>query len=112
MRHALPSLSVIVPARNEEADITATLMSLLATEGVNLQVIAINDRSTDQTGSRMQAVAGVEVLQVTELPSGWLGKTHAMHLAARRCHWRMAALYRRRRGLSLRTPYAAPLNSR
>ena len=80
---ALPSLSVIVPARNEAADITATLVSLLASEGVNLQVIAVNDRSTDQTGSRMQAVAGVQVLNVTELPSGWLGKTHAMDLAAR-----------------------------
>ena len=80
--HALPSLSVIVPARNEAADITATLEFLIASESVDLQVIAVNDRSTDQTGDRMQAVAGVDVLHVTDLPPGWLGKTHAMALAA------------------------------
>ncbi len=83
---SLPSLTVIVPARNEAADITATLESLLASEAVDLQVIAVNDRSTDQTGACMEAVAGAKksllVLHVTELPSGWLGKTHAMALAA------------------------------
>ncbi len=87
---SLPGLSVIVPARNEAPNIAATLRSLLAAEGVALQIIAVNDRSTDQTGAIMEHVAqGVapegktlEVLHVAELPSGWLGKTHAMELAA------------------------------
>jgi glycosyltransferase involved in cell wall biosynthesis len=91
----LPRLSVIVPARNEAANINATLRSLLATQGVELQIIAVNDRSTDQTGAIMDGVAkslGLEgaasgktlqILHVTELPRGWLGKTHAMALAAR-----------------------------
>jgi cellulose synthase/poly-beta-1,6-N-acetylglucosamine synthase-like glycosyltransferase len=86
----LPRLSVIVPARNEAPNIAATLRSLLAAEGVVLQIIAVNDRSTDQTGAIMEHVAQsvaqegktLEVLHVAELPSGWLGKTHAMALAA------------------------------
>jgi cellulose synthase/poly-beta-1,6-N-acetylglucosamine synthase-like glycosyltransferase len=90
----LPALSVIVPARNEAAGIAATLRSLLAAERVDLQILAINDRSTDQTGAIMddlaEGLAGekgaagktLQILHVTELPPGWLGKTHAMALAA------------------------------
>jgi len=87
----LPSLTVIVPARNEAANIAATLRSLLASDRVVLQIIAIDDRSTDQTGAIMEVVAQSEggaggktlqVLHVAELPSGWLGKTHAMALGA------------------------------
>jgi glycosyltransferase involved in cell wall biosynthesis len=82
---ALPSLTVIVPARNEEANVTATLQSLLASDGVNLQVIAVNDRSTDGTGKALDAFAGrATILHVENLPRGWLGKTHAMALAAER----------------------------
>jgi cellulose synthase/poly-beta-1,6-N-acetylglucosamine synthase-like glycosyltransferase len=79
----LPRLSVIVPARNEEANITATLRSLVASEGVDLQIIAVDDRSTDQTGKAMDALSRCAmVLHVEELPRGWLGKTHAMALGA------------------------------
>jgi glycosyltransferase involved in cell wall biosynthesis len=88
--HTLPDLTVIVPARNEAANIAATLRSLLAVEGVKLQIIAVDDRSTDQTGAIMDRLAESEaheagktldVLHLTELPSGWLGKTHAMAMA-------------------------------
>ena len=79
----LPRLSVIVPARNEAANIGATLDSLLATEGVDLQLIAVDDRSDDQTGAIMGTFADrAVILHVTELPAGWLGKTHAMEMAA------------------------------
>jgi glycosyltransferase involved in cell wall biosynthesis len=83
-----PSITVIVPARNEAADITTTLHSLLAQDYPNLQLIAIDDRSTDQTGAIIDTIASqhpdkLQVLHVTELPPGWLGKTHAMALAAR-----------------------------
>ena len=83
----LPRLSVIVPAKNEAAGIAATLRSLQASEGVNLQIVAVDDRSTDQTGSIMDDLASeadsrLRVLHITELPPGWLGKTHAMALAA------------------------------
>jgi glycosyltransferase involved in cell wall biosynthesis len=83
-----PSITVIVPARNEAADIAATLHSLLAQDYPNLQLIAIDDRSTDQTGTIIDTIANqhpdkLRVLHITELPSGWLGKAHAMALAAR-----------------------------
>lgn len=83
-----PSLTVIVPARDEAADVTACLQSLLQQDYLNLQIIAVDDRSTDQTGALMEALAvqypaKLRVLHISELPSGWLGKTHAMAFAAR-----------------------------
>ena len=86
-------ITVIVPARDEEAAIGATLRSLLASKGVRLQIIAVNDRSTDRTGVRMEDMAAetaanggrhtLQVLHVDALPSGWLGKPHAMAMAAK-----------------------------
>ncbi len=84
-----PRVSIIVPARNEEKDIAATLAGLLALDYSNYEVIAVNDRSTDATGPRMDEVADspaahglLRVVHVAELPSGWMGKTHAMWTAA------------------------------
>jgi glycosyltransferase involved in cell wall biosynthesis len=83
-----PSITVIVPARDEAADIAATLHSLLAQDYPNLHIIAVDDRSTDRTGSIIDSISAqhpekLRTLHITELPSGWLGKTHAMALAAR-----------------------------
>jgi glycosyltransferase involved in cell wall biosynthesis len=83
-----PSITVIVPARNEAADIAATLHSLLEQDYPNLHIIAVDDRSTDQTGAIIDTIASehpdnLRALHVAELPPGWLGKTHAMALAAR-----------------------------
>jgi glycosyltransferase involved in cell wall biosynthesis len=80
------SLSVIVPARNEGPGVGSGLRSLLASKGVDLEVIAVDDRSTDETGTAMDALeqearaARVRyvVEHVRELPAGWLGKPHAM----------------------------------
>lgn len=101
-----PRVSIIVPARNEEAEIENALRSLLALDYDNYEVIAINDRSTDRTGEIMERVAQgsvdgqtetensdfpkrrvetrhpLRVIHHTELPAGWLGKTHAMWTAA------------------------------
>jgi len=83
-----PRVSVIVPARNEEENICETLLRLLALDFSNYEVIAINDRSTDRTGEVMDEVALssdpglLRVIHISELPSGWLGKTHAMWTAA------------------------------
>ncbi|HEY0795165.1 MAG TPA: glycosyltransferase [Acidisarcina sp.] len=82
-------LCVIVPACNEEATIAETLLTLLRSEAVSMEVIAIDDRSTDSTGAIMDRIAAtpgndaLRVIHVTELPPGWLGKPHAMALAAR-----------------------------
>ena len=89
-----PDVTVIVPACNEEQCIEATLRSLLSSTGVRLQIIAVDDRSTDRTGSLMDAVAAealaaggphtLEVIHNRELPAGWMGKPHALALAADR----------------------------
>lgn len=86
-----PLIAVIVPARDEAADIEATLRSLLEMEGVRLEIFAVDDRSSDPTGAMMDRTAAeaaaqgknLTTLHVTELPDGWMGKTHAMALAAR-----------------------------
>src|SRR5271170_3737006 len=52
-----PRLSIIVPARNEELDIELSLTRLLELDYDNYEVIAVNDRSTDQTGEIMESVA-------------------------------------------------------
>jgi glycosyltransferase involved in cell wall biosynthesis len=85
-----PLISVVVPARDEAADIEATLRSLLDTRGVRLEILAVDDRSVDATGAimdRLAAEAGTDgktltVLHVSALPDGWMGKTHAMASAA------------------------------
>jgi glycosyltransferase involved in cell wall biosynthesis len=80
-----PRVSIIVPACNEEDDIEQGLSGLLALDYDNYEVIAVDDRSTDRTGEIMDRVAAspaahgrLRVVHVTELPPGWLGKTHAM----------------------------------
>jgi glycosyltransferase involved in cell wall biosynthesis len=86
-----PLVTVIVPARNEEESVEAGLRSLLAIEGLAIEILAIDDRSTDATGAIMDRIAAeaqaagknLGVLHVTGLPAGWMGKTHAMALAAR-----------------------------
>jgi cellulose synthase/poly-beta-1,6-N-acetylglucosamine synthase-like glycosyltransferase len=83
-----PRVSIIVPARNEEADIDLSLTRLLELDYENFEVIAVNDRSTDRTGEIMESVAArpashgrLRVIHHRELPPGWLGKTHAMWTA-------------------------------
>src|SRR5271168_4102963 len=65
-----PRITVIVPARNEDADIGACLQSLLAQDYANLRIIAVDDRSTDGTGTVMESLASAQlnVIRVTELP--------------------------------------------
>src|SRR5579864_564106 len=95
-----PRVSIIVPARNEEAEIENCLRSLLLLDYDNYEVIAVNDRSTDRTGEIMERlsqdrremeqsnpdlskevrvvpIASLTVVNHAELPVGWLGKTHA-----------------------------------
>jgi glycosyltransferase involved in cell wall biosynthesis len=83
---SVPRVSVIVPARNEEENIRETLVRLLALDYPNYEVIAVDDRSTDRTGKIMDEVAlsgdrRLQVIHISELPPGWLGKTHAMWTA-------------------------------
>lgn len=82
----LPRVSIIAAALNEEATIEPALRSLLAIDYPNLEIIAINDRSTDATPQILERLAtefkNLKVLHLHELPPGWLGKVHAMHQGA------------------------------
>jgi GT2 family glycosyltransferase len=83
-----PSIVAVVPARNEEQALPSSLASLLAQDYTNLKIIAVDDRSTDSTGTIIDTLASqhpnrLRALHVKELPTGWLGKPHAMALAAR-----------------------------
>jgi glycosyltransferase involved in cell wall biosynthesis len=82
----LEKISIIVPARNEQQNIENALQSMLKIDYPNLEFMVINDRSTDETGNILARMSAADprlrVLNITELPSGWLGKNHALHCAA------------------------------
>jgi glycosyltransferase involved in cell wall biosynthesis len=85
-RHALPKLSVLIPARNESASITVAVQSVLASRGVHLELIVLDDASTDDTASKVQALAEQDARVRLEaaplLPEGWNGKQHACWVLA------------------------------
>jgi cellulose synthase/poly-beta-1,6-N-acetylglucosamine synthase-like glycosyltransferase len=82
-----PRVSVIAAARNEERNIREALASLLALDYPDLELILVNDRSEDRTGAILEQMALtsplLKVVQVQELPEGWLGKNHALWCGAR-----------------------------
>jgi glycosyltransferase involved in cell wall biosynthesis len=106
-----PRVTIIVPARNEEASIRQALSQLLALDYDNYEVIAIDDRSTDRTGEIMDDLAAsigpaaqpstidyeekcgdgpprlsnakLRIVHIDELPPRWMGKAHAMWTAAK-----------------------------
>ena len=84
--HVAETLSVVIPARNEEVDLAAALHSVLAQEGVKLEVTVVNDHSTDRTGEIADAIARadprVRVIHNPPLPPEWLGKCNAMQQGA------------------------------
>jgi glycosyltransferase involved in cell wall biosynthesis len=94
------TLTVVVPARDEAEKIAATLDALLLADYGALRILVVDDRSMDATGTivdeyvekqgkgnREQGIGKVrprlDVIHVTELPEGWLGKTHAMEVGTR-----------------------------
>jgi cellulose synthase/poly-beta-1,6-N-acetylglucosamine synthase-like glycosyltransferase len=79
---SFPSLSVIVPARNEAKALPILLKSLLEQQyPSSLEVIVVDDNSQDETG-RIAESFGFKVIRLTELPPGWLGKPHACQCGA------------------------------
>jgi hypothetical protein len=78
-----PTVSVIVPARNEETCLGACLESLVAQAGVSFEIIVVNDSSTDRTREIAQSFPQVRVVDAGPRPSGWTGKNNAMATGAR-----------------------------
>jgi chlorobactene glucosyltransferase len=89
-----PQISVIIPARNEARNIRRCLAALLAQDYPSYEIIAVDDRSTDETPSILRqlqdeqaqragqdslAPAPLQVVEGAELPSTWAGKPHALH---------------------------------
>lgn len=82
----LPLVSVLIPARNEASRILVqSVHSVLSQDYERLEVIAVNDRSTDATESTLRAIAQTDerlhVINGLEPPAGWLGKPYALQQA-------------------------------
>jgi len=80
-----PAVSVIVPARNEEACLGACLQSLVDQGNVSLEIIVVDDHSTDRTREIADSFAGkgVRAIDAGPLPAGWTGKNNAVTTGAK-----------------------------
>lgn len=76
-----PGVSILIPARNEEAGIRAAVESALASDGVDPEVVVLDDHSTDSTAEIVNDISrsngAVRLVRGAELPSGWSGKQFA-----------------------------------
>lgn len=78
-----PTISVIVPARNEEACLADCLQSLVSQTGVAFEIIVVDDHSTDRTREIATSFADVRAVEASPLPEGWTGKNNAVTTGAR-----------------------------
>jgi len=78
----LPSVTVVIPARNEEHSVSGAIRSHLDGGYPRLEVLVVDDRSTDRTPEVLAGLAAaderVRVIAGVEPPAGWLGKPHAL----------------------------------
>jgi glycosyltransferase involved in cell wall biosynthesis len=90
LSHSDLSVSVLIPARDEEAVIGPTVESVLANQGIEFEVIVLDDHSRDATARIVDEIARhdprARVVTAPPLPSGWSGKQHAC--------WRLSELAR------------------
>lgn len=82
----LPKLSVLIPARNEEASIGAAMASVLDNQNVSFELLVLDDHSEDNTRQIVQEYAQrdsrVRLIEGPDLPEGWAGKQHACYVLA------------------------------
>jgi glycosyltransferase involved in cell wall biosynthesis len=80
-----PTVSILIPAKDEARQIEKCVVSVLQQDYPNFDLIVINDRSTDNTGAILDAMAAkdtrLKVVHIRdgELPAGWGGKSYALH---------------------------------
>ena len=78
-----PAVSVLIPARNEERSIRDSVEAALRSEGVDLEIIVLDDHSEDRTAEIVDEIAGqdprVRLETAPPLPAGWCGKQHACY---------------------------------
>ncbi len=81
-----PLITAIIPAKDEETTIADCLATVRAQRYPNLEILVVDDRSTDRTAEIVREIAEtdprVRLLSIDELPPGWTGKNHALHVAA------------------------------
>lgn len=81
------TLSVLIPARNEEPNIRATLEAVLANDDCTFEIVVLDDHSTDRTaaivGEFAQRDSRIRLETAPPLPAGWCGKQHACHALAK-----------------------------
>jgi glycosyltransferase involved in cell wall biosynthesis len=90
----IPAVSILIPARDEADRIGQTLQAVLASRGVELELIVLDDQSQDATFEIVSRIAAadqrVRLMHAPPLPRGWCGKQHACHVLAQ--HARHAEL--------------------
>jgi glycosyltransferase involved in cell wall biosynthesis len=83
-----PRISIVIAARNEERNIEEALRSVLGLDYPDLEIVFVNDRSTDRTAEIVERISRrdprVHLETITALPDGWLGKNYALHAGAAR----------------------------
>lgn len=84
-RDDLPHVTALIPAKDEQETLDECLRSVRAQEYPSLEIVVVDDRSTDDTALIAQRHAEedprVRLISIEELPPGWTGKTHALHYA-------------------------------
>ena len=77
----MPSVSVLIPARNESHVMPDCLQRVINSNYPKLEIIVLDDSSRDKTSSLIKAFAhdGVRFVEGKALPDGWLGKNHALN---------------------------------
>ncbi|MCI4357427.1 MAG: glycosyltransferase [Thermoplasmata archaeon] len=82
--NALPTVSVVIAARNEERDLPGCLDDLLAQDYPNLEIVVVDGASTDRTGEVAKARARrVRLVEESPVPDGWVGKNWACEIGSR-----------------------------
>ncbi len=80
------TVSVIIPVRDESASIETTVERLRQQQDVDLEIVFVDDRSVDGSGAILDRLgkdnSNIRVIHIENLPEGWIGKCHALHVGA------------------------------